>query len=323
VRVSVRRHLRGRQAGALAAVVAVGSAVTGVACVRIESAPNGVTSVRLDPSPAAIILGDSFRDSLGVPTRVRAVGYDASGNPVATATFRYSYVPYVPDTSAGAVIDNALVVDSATGAVRATKTWVKSQGRVFARIGATLQLADTLQIVPRPNLLLATPATHTLRFDCTDPRAGVVPEDTLLSYANAVGPFTVVVKGDSMGTSIPVRRWLVRWSVDTVPAAVPNVTLATGKSVPAIAIIRNANVDRVINYDTTDAMTGTSSVLLRIRPTGLGKSYVADTLFRVTLRAEVFTGTPVSGNPAQGVFSVQLSRHGSPPTANDSVTCQR
>lgn len=320
--MSVRRHLRGRQAGALAAVVTVGSAVTGVACVRIESAPNGVTSVRFDPSPPAIILGDSLRDSLGAPTRVRAVGYDASGNPVATATFRYSYVPYFPDTSAGAVIDTALVVDSATGAVRATGRWVKSQGRVVARIGSTLQLADTLQIVPRPNSLLPTPAVRTLRFDCTDPRTTPVLEDTLLTFANTVGPFTLVVKGDSLGTSIPVQRWLVRWSVDSVPAAVPTVTLATGKTVPAIAIIPRTQLDRVINYDTTDA-TGTSSVLLRIRPTALGKSYVADTLFRVTLRAEVFTGTPVNGNPAQGVFSVQLSRHGSPPTANDPVTCQR
>lgn len=322
---------RRARAGLLAAVVL---ATAAGACVHVDPAPNGVASVRLDAAPPSIALGDSLRDSLGNAYRVHGVAYDASGRVDATAVFQYSYVPFTPDTTAGAVADTALFVDAATGAVRAASGWLTlgngtsiKTGRVFARVGSSIQIADTIQIVPPPDSLIATADTVTLRFDCTDPRTGIVlqPDTNAISFYNAIGPFTVVVKGDSAGTSLPVPRWLVHWSVDSAPAPIPTVTLATGRTVPAIAFIPNGGVvDQVFTYDTTDA-TGTSKVLLRIRPPALGKTYVADTLFRVTLRADVIVGRgqPVTGSPSR-VFSVLLSRNGSPPAGtNAPVTCQR
>ena len=232
-------------------------------------------------------------------------------------------MPLVPDTATGARTDTALVVDSITGAVRATSTWVKSSGRVVARIGTSIQLADTIAIVPRPDSLVATAAQDTLRYDCTDPGTFLTVQDTLPGSFNAVGPFTLTVRGDSAGRRVGVRRWLVRWSVDSVPAPIPIVprypngtgatagTADTG-SVPALAIVPSG-VDRLITYDTTNA-TGTSTVRLRIRPFGLGPTYSADSLFRVTLRASVIAGpgVPVRASPAVGVFAVVLSRTSTP-----------
>lgn len=299
---------------------AAGVATLAGACVAVDPAPNGIASARLDPAPPSIALGDSLRDSVGVAYRVRGVAYDPKGNVVPTAVFRYSYVPFTPDTASGAVVDAALVVDSATGAVRSLGRFLKngsgvaiSSGRVFARVGATLQLADTIQIVPMPDSVVATTPTDTaLRYDCRDTRTTVVQSDTLLRIRNTAGPFTVTVRGDSLNTRVSVRRWLVRWSIDSVPRTpVPTVnvtpTALTPTVVPAIAIIANGS-DVPIRYDTTDA-SGVSNVRLRIRPTALGPSY-ADTTFRVVLRADVIVGPgqAVRASPVQGLFAVRLSR---------------
>ncbi len=310
-----RRPERGTRGRRLVALAATASAA---ACVRVDPAPNGIASVRLDFAPPAIALGDSLRDTLGVALRVRGVAYDVAGNVVPTATFRYSYLPTTPDTAVGAVIDTALLVDSATGAVRAATAWLKlgngtgigiSSGRVLARIGSTLQLADTLQIVPRPDSVVVTaPADTVLRYDCRDDRTTAVQSDTVLRIRNTAGPFTVTVRGDSVGMRVNVRRWLVRWTVDSVPKSpVPSAKLTSTASVPAIAVIANGS-DQVIGYDTTDA-SGASNVRLRIRPTALGPSY-ADTTFRVVLRADVIVGAgrPVRASPVRGVFAVRLSR---------------
>lgn len=306
--------------GAVAAVAGV--AALGAACVHIELAPNGVSSARLDPTPAAIVLGDVLRDSVGTPISVRGVAYDANSQPLATAAFRYAYVPSVPDTTPGATLDTALVVDSVTGMVRAGAKWLRSTGRVVARVGTNIQLADTLQIVPRPDSLIATVALDTLRYDCTDDRPNLIPRDTL-GFFNTVGPFTLVVRGDSAGTRIPVRRWLVRWTVESAPAAIPTFTLPTKQTVPAIAVIANA-VDRPLSYDTTDA-TGTSTVRLRIRPTALGPGFSRDTLFRVRLRADVIAGAgvPVRGSPARDTTFVVLMSRNSVPVVPNVASCPR
>lgn len=307
------------------------AAAAAAACVRIDTAPGGVASTRLAAAPPSVALGDSLRDSTGAAVRVRGVAYDANGAETPTAEFHYSYLPYRPDTTAGATVDTALVVDSATGAVRATGKWVQMQGRVFARLGSGgIQLADTIQIVPPPTTLaVADTATVTLRYDCTDDRRALVSRaantpDTLL--VNAAGPFTLSVQGDSAGTLVGVRRWLVRWSIDTVTATnpIPTVALASGAKVPAIAIATAA--DALVAYDTT-ALTGTvgtSSVFLRIRPTELGPAFSADSLFDVTLRADVIRGAgrAVPGSPVRGVFRVRM-RRSSHPLVPDVARCPR
>lgn len=309
----------GGQARARLGVLAVVAAATGGACVAVEPAPNGVGSIRLGFVPPAIALGDSLRDTLGHALQVHGIAYDASGRVVPTAQFRYSYVPYTPDTAVGAAADTALVVDGATGAVRATAKWLKygdsvgiSSGRVFARIGSTLEVADTIQIVPPPNALTDSVPTDTLlRYDCRDPRTTAVPDTTpAFRFRNTAGPFKVTLLGDSLGKQVNVRRWLVRWSIDSIVPAikVPTDSLTPSIRVPAIRIIANG-ADQLIGYDTTDA-SGTSNVRLRIRPSLLGPPAFADTSFRVVLRADVIggAGIPVTGSPVRGVFAVRLSR---------------
>lgn len=308
---------RGRQLLPVAAVTAAATA----ACVHVDPAPNGIASVRLDFAPPAIALGDSLRDTLGVALRVRGIAYDAAGNVVPTATFRYSYLPLTPDTAAGAVIDTALFVDSASGAVRAAAAFLTrgtppgigiSSGRVLASIGSTVQLADTLQIVPPPDSVVATAPTDTvLRYSCLDDGAFLIQSDTsVLKVGNAAGPFAVTVRGDSANTRVNVRRWLVRWSIDSVPKLpIPTAKLTPTSTtmVPAIAIAANGP-DQIIGYDTTDAIGGVSTVRLRLRPIALGPSYVADTTFRVVLRADVVPSAlrPVRASPVR--FAIRLHR---------------
>ncbi len=303
--------------GASCAGALVGAFAT--ACVAVDPAPNGVASARLDFAPPAIALGDTLRDTLGLVLPVRGVAYDASGRLVPTVTFQYSYLPFTPDTAAGAVVDTALVVDSVSGVVRATRTWLKSgssagisSGRVFARIGKEIQLADTLAIVPRPDSVVVTAPTDTVvEYDCRDPRATATQDTTGVHFRNAAGPFTVTVRGDSLGTRVGVRRWLVRWSVDSAPKRpIPTDSVPGQRRVSAIAVIAGG-VDQIIGYDTASAGTtaGISSVRLRLRPAVLGPAY-ADTSFRVVLRADVITGRgiPVAGSPVRGVFAVRLYR---------------
>ena len=328
VRVSGRPAGRVRRLTALAtsrpagvAALAAAAAYAG-ACVHIDTAPGGIAATRLAGVPPSIVIGDSLRDSVGAAIPVRGIAFDTKGAETATAGFRYTYIPAAPDTTTGATVDTALVVDSVTGAVRATRTWVKQTGRIFARIGSTIQLADTFQIVPRPTALVTgDTATVLLRYDCTDDRAGLVQRqasDSVTTLVNAAGPFALTVKGDSAGTLVGVRRWLVRWSIDTVTAAnpTPTVTLASGAKVPAIAIA--TATDALIAYDTTALGSGTSSVLLRIRPTALDPAFNNDSLYTVTLRADVIRGAgqAVPGSPVRGVFRVRMQRNSHPVVPN-------
>lgn len=319
----MNRDRRGRWSASAVRVgaarwAAIGGATLAGACVAVDPAPNGIGAARLDAAPPSVAVGDSLRDSLGVPYRIRGTAYDANGNVVPTAVFRFSYVPFTPDTAAGALIDSALVVDSATGAVRAANRFLKntsgvaiSSGRVFARVGATLQFADTIQIVPRANAVTPTPATYTLRYDCSDPGTFPIPDTASAGgnpRSNVSRPFQLVVKGDSVGTTVPVRRWLVRWSIDSAPAApIPSVALTKTVNVPAIAFVSGAG-DQTFNYDTTDG-TGTSTVRVRIRPSALGTAYSADTVFRVLVRADVIGagGVRLPSTP-RGTFTVLMSR---------------
>lgn len=296
---------------------AVLAAAAAAACVRVDTAPGGIASTELARVAPAIALGDSLRDTTGAAVPVRGVAYDPNGAAVATAGFRYFYVPLPVDTTRGAAVDTALVVDSATGAVRATATWVAQRGRVFARLGSGVQLADTLDIVPPPDSVVVTPPADTvMQYDCRDPRTQLAQDTTVNFKArNTAGPFTVTVRGDSLGTRVGVRRWLVRWSLDSVPKQpIPTDTIPGVRRVPGIAVI-SGSVDQTIGYDTASS-TGASSVRLRIRPRVLGVSYSPDTSFRVVLRVDVIrgAGVPVAGSPVRGdvlgrgIFAVRLYR---------------
>ena len=306
------------------AALAAGAACA--ACVPIETAPNGVQSARFDaPPPPSIVAGDVLRDSAGVPTALRAVAFDGDDRAVETARVRYSFVP-AGDTAAG-TRDTTLVVDSATGVVRATRPLGRTQGRVAAVVGERLQLLQTFEVVFAPDSVV--PATDTivvLRYDCTDPRTGLsVSPDTVSFQYNAVALPSVTVRGaDASGARVGIRSRLVRWDVDSGPFAGGRIPLAApvagGRdSVPAVAVIGAASdVRRPV--DTTAASTGTSTVRLRIRPQALGRDAVAAREFTVRVRGRAQPGpVPLANNPVY--FRVRLARNPTPP-AGAAPTCQ-
>lgn len=317
--------------GTLAAAAALG-------CVRVDPGPNGVAAARLDAVAPSIVGGDVLRDSLGAVTTLRALVFDEAGRVAATAPLRFVYVPTLRDTLQRLVPDTALVVDSLTGAVRATLPFVLQQGLVAVRVGDRVQLVDTLAIVPRPDSArIDTAVTLALRYDCTD--TATVPQqrplvasangfDTAFVY-NTIGPYRVRVRGDSIQgpagsavtTRVNVRRRLVRWRVDSGPA-VPAYRLPNGgpgDTVAAIGVI-GATGNGLLRFDTTTATDGLSSVRLRIRPAGLGRTAVAAADFTVRLRADVQPGpVPIAGGTQ--FFRVRLQRNPAP-LGNAAATCQ-
>jgi hypothetical protein len=315
----------------------VAFAAAAVACVRVDPGPNGVAAARLDAAPPSIVAGDALRDSLGAITALRPLAFDESGRPVETATLRFAYVPTLRDSLQRPVADTALVVDSLTGAVRATRPFVLQRAVVAARVSDRLQLLDTLDIVERPvSAVTDTAVTLALRYDCTDP-GGVLRQRPLAAAANGsdtayvyntLGPFRVRVRGDSLAanaagtaaTLVNVRRRLVRWRVDSGPV-VPAYRLPNGgpgDTVAAISIV-DAGADRLVRFDTTET-DGLSSVRLRLRPAGLGRAAVAAGTFTVRMRADVQPGpVPVAGGVQ--LFRVQLQRN-PVPLGGGSPTCQ-
>jgi hypothetical protein len=288
------------------------------ACVAIETAPGGLQSAQITPAaPPSIVAGDVLRDSAGAPTAVAAVAFDEGGRPVTTATWRYTFLPATPAGSTDAP-DTALVVDSVTGVVRATRPLLRPQGRVAAVVGGRLQLVQTFEIVPTPDsMVAAATAVPVLRYDCRDPGTFALPvPDTgsALFQFNAVRLPAVTVRGDSAGRRVAIRSRLVRWDVDSGPFAggrIPRAaTVAGGRdSVPAVAVVGAAS-DALRSLDTTSA-AGVSSVRLRIRPAALGRDAVPQREFTVRVRAR---GQPGPQPLADGTlyFRVRLERTGTP-----------
>ena len=296
-------------------------------CVRVDTAgPNGIASARLESVPPSIVVGDVLRDVNGDATVLSAKAYDAAGSEVTTAPLRFVYVPSARDSLQQPVRDSALVVDSLKGTVTARSPFTLSQAVVAVRISDRLQILDTLDIVPAPDSAVSPgPAvTVPLRYSCADTARTIVQRpdtadrfrlDTLYAY-NTLGPFRVLVRGDSAGTHVPIRRRLVRWTVDSgVPVPVPQVPLPGGPTtttVPVVGIVFG-NADRVLTADTTDA-SGLSTVRLRIRPSALGPSVIAANTFTVRFTARAQPG-PDSLKTAPVQFRVQVQR-------DPSVACR-
>jgi hypothetical protein len=319
-----------RRAAARAAVArcAAGLGAAGLVaagCVAIETAPGGVQSMRLENAPPSVVAGDVLRDSAGVPTALVGVAFDADGRPAETARVRYTFVP-AAEVEARGERDTALVVDSVTGVVRATRPLARPQGRVAASIGERLQLVQVFQIVPAPDSVVAEAFTPpVLRYDCSDPGTFPLPVpdegDPRFQY-NTVRLPRVTVRGDSAGQRVGIRARLVRWDVDSGPfpgGGIPRVPAGPGRrdSVPAIFIAGTASATpRVL--DTTSA-TGVSGTRLRIVPAALGRDVVPAREFTVRVRAR---GQPGPQPLANGTihYRIRLERT-TAPIGGATATC--
>lgn len=274
----------------------LGGTLLVAACVEIAAGPGGVTAIRLAPVPPSVIVGDQLRDSTGAVVRLRAVAFDADGDTVPDAAFRFTALPLPRDTTA-AEQRAPVTVDSLTGAVTAsgTTTPLASRARLVARLGDRLQFIDTIAVVKRPTRLerAATngDSLHVLAVPCNDSgtvnvgtRFPVAPGDTSL-FGNAI-PLAVRLTADSVDTlRAAVPSYYVRFDIVS-PTSIPTATVVSGARRPAIAITRDVANDTPTNTDTTES-TGTASALLRVVPNGIGRLFVNDTasvLVRATAR---------------------------------------
>ena len=281
-----------------------------VACVEITTGEGGVQSFSLGYVPPSIVAGDTLRDTLGTPLSLRATAFTASGDTVSGATFRYGFLPLGPDTGAAR---SALTVDSATGVVRAATLPGVAQARVTARFGDRLQIVDTLAIVrPPTRLRRATPADVelTLPYFCNDAGTQIQTASTDSTVANATRALGVRVLGDSLGDSVAVPNYLVRFRVTTADPSkrIPLGLSPFGDQRPAIYMTRPTQ-DRPIGFDTTNS-TGTTSAQLRVLPSLLPRS-ATDSLLRVNVVARVLSRRVLL--PDSVVFRVTVARR-SPPS---------
>lgn len=288
----------------------VAAAVAAAACVEITAGPGGVQSIRLDRVPPSIIAGDVLRDSLGNEVRLRAVAFGERGDSIPDAGFTYAFLPVRVDTT---IPRPALVVDAATGAVRADTLPRSGTQRVGAQLGTTLQVFDSVAVVRRPTrLAYRAPADSviTLRYLCTDPGIPLAPnESRSLSPDSGLGNASRVMEarltGDSAGTAVPVPRYLVRFRiVSPAPATIPRGRSPAGDERPAFYLVNGPGAgDRPLGYDTTSAQ-GLTDVRLRVLPTLLSGA-PGDTL-RVVVEASALAGrTPVD---SARTFTVRLIR---------------
>ena len=240
------------------AAVLIGAA----ACVEITSGEGGVQSVALGFVPPSIVAGDQLRDTLGQPLALRGRAYNAAGDTVSGATFTYGFLPIGTDTGRART---ALVVDSATGAVRADSLPGVARARVTARFGGRLQVVDSLSIVRPPRRLTLVSAADTLvtvRYLCIDSSTGI-RADTL-PFGNASRALTVRLLGDSTRDStVAVPDYLVRYRV-TGPAAARRGPSPYRDERPAV-YVTHPRQDRAIGHDTTST-SGQTQAQLRVIP---------------------------------------------------------
>ncbi len=223
------------------------------ACVEIAAGPGGVTAIRLAPVPPSVIVGDQLRDSTGAVVRLRAVAFDADGDTVPDAAFRFTALPLPRDTTA-AEQRAPVTVDSLTGAVTAsgTTTPLASRARLVARLGDRLQFIDTIAVVKRPTRLerAATngDSLHVLAVPCND--SGTVERGDPLS--GRAGRHVAVRQRDParraphrrLGRHAPRRgAELLRALRHRVADVDPDGDARGGARRPAIAITRDVAND--------------------------------------------------------------------------------
>lgn len=297
--------LRRRRAAALGAI----AAATAAACVRIETAPGGVSSAVLAPVGPSVVVGDTLRDSLGRAAPLRAVAFGEDGDTLPGDGIRYFALPIGGETTTPAELP--VQVDSVRGVVVARPGFTAARVRLSARLGARLQLLDTVDVVPRPDTMALAPgapaAPGPLHYLCADDRRTLDTlriADTLIGTASR--PLAARLGGDSAGTRVGVRRYLVEYAIDA-GRPIPRGLAPHGDQRPAV-YVTPATVDVPITYDTTGS-DGTTRPRLRVIPTLLPRAGWPDTVdVRVTARARVGGGGGPADVPRPLSYTVRLVR---------------
>jgi len=254
-------------------VLTAAAAAAAVACVEIGTGPAEPAAIELPPFPSpSVVIGDTLRDINGVVAPVRAIVRNVRGEEITGVPVEYLYAP--------AQRDSSLVVDAATGIVRAIRA-SNAEPRIAARVGSNLQVLRSLIVTQRPDSLLASALV------ITDLRT-VLP-DTGRTNANLNTSTGAEVRvrhsAEPMGTpSSPVNGWLVRFELVT-PANPTNDTSA------AVFLVNTSGT--ASSLDTTDA-SGLASRRVRVRAVQFPAG-IADTV--VVRATSSYRGVPLLGSP--------------------------
>ncbi len=269
-------------------VVAAVSAVAVAACVEIGTGPNEPAAIELPPFPSpSVVIGDTLRDVNGVVAPVRAIVRNVRGEEITDAAVSYLYAPLSRDS--------ALVVDPATGIVRALRA-TSADARIAARVGGNLQVLRSLVVTLRPDSLTASSLfTGELRT--------VLP-DTGRANANSntttTGPEVRVrhAAETTGGASAPVNAWPVRFEL-VKPSNPTNDTSA------AVFLVNGSGTASTL--DTTDN-SGVASRRVRVRALQFAASAPDTVVVRATAS---YRGVPLLGSPV--LIRVPVRRSGSTP----------
>jgi hypothetical protein len=284
------QRMRGRW---LALTVGMG-AVVALSCTDISSAPNTPFSIEFNRAPSpSVVLGDTLFDSLGVPTPLRAIVFNAQGDTIHGAAVTYHVVSYdsVLPTDPAFRDSVPLTVDPTTGVVtgKSGSMFAGDTARVYAQAGKIQSNTVTIMATRNPGLL-----------------AGVVPvvDSFTLSFItldtlHLSTPFSVrLTAGD---TAVP--RYLVRFRI-VQPATAVNDT--------SYVMLTNGDRRRS-ELDTTDA-TGVASRIIRIRRANFpfGKAADAAGVIRDTIRVRASAyrlhGTLVPARDSEFIFIVKANK---------------
>jgi hypothetical protein len=260
---------------------AIAAIAVAYACSEVSTNPNAVLSLQLVPMQLpSIVVGDSIHDTTGAVDSLRAVAFNAQGEPVPTAPIRYFSVSgrglTKVDSVSGQVVGlktSDTLLDT-LGNIRAIETF----SRVIAAVGLLQTIPDTIFVVENPDSLAPLDSTH-YPLDYT---RGVT--DTLLPIRVRV----LHLPADS------VPHWRLQYAF-TYPLPHDNADPAK------VQLVNSSGLPQLI--DTTQVAGGLSTLSLRA-------SFLTDTVtdsLGIDVSAFSPTHVPLPGSPLH--FTILLHIH--------------
>jgi len=257
----------------VAPAVVVAAAVVG-ACTQVSSDPSAVVALEFDSLPyPAVVGGDTLRDETGAVIPLHAAALNADGQVIASAGITY------------VLLDTGATVSS-EGIFTSTAPNVQSV-RVLAQAGTLQSRPLTIMVTPRPDSMVADGTVDTLRYKVID------------DVSNTSGPVTVKILSNTASPPVPVRGWIVRFTLEHAgtPIATDNTSLAW--------MVDDANRR---SFEDTTGTDGRASRKVRFNSKSLTQSQAFDDSLVVIAQAYAL-GAALKGSPVRIV--VQLRSAGS------------
>lgn len=254
-----------------------------LACAEVGTGPDVAAAIEFTPFPSpSVVVGDTLRDINGVVVPIRAIARNIRGDAITNAPLRYLY--------ADALKDSVLRVDSLTGIVRGLRV-TSTAARLAARVGASLQVLNTILVTSRPDSVVASTSGPLAVFTTTLPDTG--RQQASLNQSPAL-PVTVSNIDAVSKVFSGVNGWLVRYDI-------VSPVNATNDTSNVVYLVDDAGRASVI--DTTD-FSGGAGRKVRVRAARFPAAGAS--LDSVIVRATVtYRGRAVPGSPVRFALPVR------------------